>query len=75
MKDRLFLLAMLLVAGTALYCGLVQPRVSKIPPHIREAVDDLKPVIPPLALPTLVIPEIPAIELPQMLPKATDKNP
>ncbi|MDP3070638.1 MAG: hypothetical protein Q8N18_10130 [Opitutaceae bacterium] len=64
MKDRLFLLAMLLVAGAALYIGLVQPNLSKVPPHIREAVDDLKPVIPPLEPPTLVIPTIPAIELP-----------
>ncbi len=75
MKDRLFLLAMLLVGGTALYFGLVQPQVTKVPQRLRESVEDLKPVIPPLEPPALVIPQIPVIELPQVLPKAAEKNP
>jgi hypothetical protein len=74
MKDRLFLLALLIVGGTALYFGLVPRRVSKVPPHIRAAVEDLKPVIPPLEMPAPVMPEIPAIQLPAILPAPAEKK-
>jgi hypothetical protein len=64
MKDRLFLVAMLLVVGAALYFGLARPNVSRVPKRVRDPVADLKPVIPPVELPPITIPEIPAIALP-----------
>ncbi len=75
LKDRLYLIALLLVGGAALYFGLVHPRASRVPPRILEAVADLKPAIPPLAPPPLVVPEIPAVPLPPLLPIAAEKKP
>jgi hypothetical protein len=64
MKDRLFLLAILLIGGAALYFGLSQPNVSRVPKRVRDPAADLKPAIPPLEPPAIAIPPIPRIELP-----------
>ncbi|MBL9200336.1 MAG: hypothetical protein JNL39_07500 [Opitutaceae bacterium] len=64
MKDRLFLVAMLLVVGAALYFGLARPNVTRVPKRVRAPVEDLKPVFPPIELPAIALPEIPAIALP-----------
>jgi hypothetical protein len=64
MKDRLFLLAILLIGGAALYFGLSQPNVSRVPKRVRDPAADLKPAIPPLEPPVIAIPAIPLIELP-----------
>ena len=79
MKDRLFLIAILLIGGAALYFGLARPNVTKVPRRIRTSVEDLKPVFQPIELPPLVIPPIPAIEPPSAkdlfrLPEPTGKK-
>ena len=59
MKSRLLLAALLILVSAALYFGLSQPHVSKIPQRVRSQLPDLKPVIPPP-------PELPPLEIQQM---------
>lgn len=69
MKTRLLLIALLAVAGAAIYFGVTQPHVSKIPPRVRGQLPDLKPVMPPPPeLPPLIVPEIPALSPPVLPP-------
>lgn len=69
MKTRLLLLALLAVVGAAIYFGVKQPHVSKIPQRVRGQLPDLKPARPPpLELPPLVVPEIPALSPPALPP-------
>ena len=68
MKSRLLWIAIIVVAGTALYFGLAQPNVSTIPQRVRAQVPELKPEMPPPPeLPTLEIPPMPVLT-PPMLP-------
>ena len=69
MKTRLLWTLILSVGMAALYCGIVRPQVSSIPKEIRSPLADLKPAAPPpLELPPLVIPEIPALIPPLIRP-------
>ena len=74
MKSRLLVLALLIVAGAALYFGLAQPHVSKIPQRVRAQLPDIKPPLPPPpALPPLEIPPMPTLT-PPMLPPMERKT-
>ena len=74
MKSRLLLVALLVLVGAALYFGLSQPHVSKIPQRVRGQLPDLKPIIPPPPeLPPMIVPEIPALT-PPMLPPMEKKR-
>ena len=44
MKSRLLFVALLVLVGAALYFGLSQPHVSKIPQRVRGQLPDLKPI-------------------------------
>ncbi len=73
MKSRLLLVALLALVGVALYFGIAQPNVSKIPQRVRSQLPDLKPIMPPpLELPPMIVPEIPAVS-PPMLPPIEKK--
>ncbi|MEO6245544.1 MAG: hypothetical protein ABIQ12_08915 [Opitutaceae bacterium] len=73
MKSRLLVLALVLVAGVAIYFGVAQPHVSKLPQRVREQVPDLKPVMPALPeLPPLAMPAMPVLS-PPVLPSIERK--
>jgi hypothetical protein len=65
MKNRLLWALILSVGITALYFGIARPHVSSIPKEMLDPMAELKPpALPPIELPALVIPEIPAIKPP-----------
>jgi len=68
MKTRLLWTLILSVGGAALYFGIARPEVTTIPQDLRETIDDLKPPLPPLEPPALVMPELPALTLPVLPP-------
>ena len=73
LKDRLMLIVILTLGGTALYFGLAQPPVSKIPKRIRSQIPDLRPAMPPPPeLPALEIPPLPALVPPLLPPVKTN---
>ena len=68
MKTRLLWTLILAVAAPALYFGITRPHVSSIPENLRQSIDELKPVVPTIEPPTLVIPELPALTIPALPP-------
>lgn len=64
LPDRLLWLAIVVLAATALYCGLVRPHVTTLPKSITGPMEDILPQLPPPALPPLVVPELPDLKLP-----------
>ncbi len=75
MKSRLLVVTLLVLVGAALYFGVAQPHVSKIPRRVRSQLPDLKPIIPPppqLPLPAMDIPPMPAVT-PPLLPAVEKK--
>src|SRR5690242_19453315 len=68
MKSRLLLIAIALVGLTALYCGIVRPRTSKVPQDIRDTMADLRPAVPPLEPPEVVLPPVPTVQPPILKP-------
>ena len=68
MKTRLLWTLILATAAPALYFGITRPHVSSIPTNLRESIDDLKPVVPPIELPALAIPELPTLTIPVLPP-------
>ena len=69
LKDRIMLIVILALGGTALYFGFAQPPVSKIPKRIRSQIPDLRPVMPPPPeLPALEIPALPVLTPPVLPP-------
>jgi hypothetical protein len=73
MKSRLLVITLFLVAGVALFFGLTQPHVSKIPQRVRAQLPELTPAMPALPeLPALAIPAMPILS-PPMLPPVEKK--
>ena len=68
MKNRILWLLILAVGGTAAFFGITRPHVSTLPNDLRQTIDDLKPAIPPLEPPPLVIPELPPPTIPLLQP-------
>ena len=68
MKTRLLWTLILAVAAPALYFGITRPHVTSIPENLRESIDELKPVVPTIEPPALVIPELPALTIPALPP-------
>ena len=66
----------LAIGAPAVYFGITQPHVSSIPSHIRDPIDELKPTVPTLEPPALVIPEIPPLTAPALtIPALPDIRP
>lgn len=63
MKDRLLLIAILLIGAAAFYLGFSRPHVSTIPRRVRAQLPEIKPPMP--ALPDLALPPL---EMPALLP-------
>jgi hypothetical protein len=75
MKNRLLWALILSVGITALYFGIARPHVSSIPKEVLDPMAELKPpALPPIELPTLVIPEIPTMT-PAILPSKPRLDP
>jgi hypothetical protein len=68
MKTRLLWTLIFATAAPALYFGITRPHVSSIPDNLRESIDELKPVVPPIELPALAIPELPVLTIPTLPP-------
>ena len=68
MKTRLLWTLIFAIGAPALYYGITQPHVSSIPSSIHDPMDELKPALPPLEPPALVIPELPALTIPPLPP-------
>ena len=77
MKTRLLWTLILAVAAPALYFGITRPHVSSIPEILRESIDELKPVVPMIEPPALVIPELPTLTIPALppIPAVTRSDP
>ena len=66
----------LAIGAPAVYFGITQPHVSSIPSNIRDPIDELKPTVPTLEPPALVIPEIPPLTAPALtIPPLPDIRP